>query len=95
MPALVRIRLGHSPDPDDAFMFWALTTDLVDTHGHEFEQVLADIQTLNQWARAARLEVTALSLAARSSGLAACPYHLYCPARLALGSASAAPRATQ
>ena len=64
MPALVRIRLGHSPDPDDAFMFWALTTDLVDTRGHEFEQVLADIQTLNQWARAARLEVTALSLAA-------------------------------
>ncbi len=60
----MRIRLGHSPDPDDAFMFWALTTDLVDTRGHEFEQVLADIQTLNQWARAARLEVTALSLAA-------------------------------
>jgi len=60
----VRIRLGHSPDPDDAFMFWALTTDLLDTRGHEFEQVLADIQTLNQWARAARLEVTALSLAA-------------------------------
>jgi len=60
----VRIRLGHSPDPDDAFMFWALTTDLVDMRGHEFEQVLADIQTLNQWARAGRLEVTALSLAA-------------------------------
>jgi 1,4-dihydroxy-6-naphthoate synthase len=60
----VRIRVGHSPDPDDAFMFWALTTDLVDTRGLDFEQVLADIQTLNQWARAARLEVTALSLAA-------------------------------
>jgi 1,4-dihydroxy-6-naphthoate synthase len=60
----VHIRLGHSPDPDDAFMVWALTTDLVDTHGHEFEHVLADIQTLNQWARAGRLEVTALSLAA-------------------------------
>jgi 1,4-dihydroxy-6-naphthoate synthase len=62
--ALVRIRVGHSPDPDDAFMYWALTTDLVDTRGHEFEQVLSDIQTLNQWARAARLEVTAISLAA-------------------------------
>jgi len=60
----VRIRVGHSPDPDDAFMYWALTTDLVDTRGFEFEQVLADIQTLNQWARAGRLEVTALSLAA-------------------------------
>ena len=45
-------------------MYWALTTDLVDTKGHEFEQVLSDIQTLNQWARAARLEVTAISLAA-------------------------------
>ena len=60
----MRIRVGHSPDPDDAFMYWALTTDLVDTCGHKFEQVLRDIQTLNQWARAARLEVTALSLAA-------------------------------
>jgi 1,4-dihydroxy-6-naphthoate synthase len=60
----VRIRVGHSPDPDDAFMYWALTKDLVETRGHEFEQVLGDIETLNQWARAARLEVTALSLAA-------------------------------
>jgi 1,4-dihydroxy-6-naphthoate synthase len=60
----VRIRFGHSPDPDDAFMYWALTTDLVDTRGFEFEQVLADIQTLNQWARAGRLEVSAISLAA-------------------------------
>jgi 1,4-dihydroxy-6-naphthoate synthase len=60
----VRIRVGHSPDPDDAFMYWALTTDLLDTRQLEFEQVLADISTLNQWARAGRLEVTALSLAA-------------------------------
>ena len=45
-------------------MYWALTTSLVDARGFDFEQVLADIQTLNQWARAARLEVTALSLAA-------------------------------
>lgn len=60
----MRIRIGHSPDPDDAFMTWALTTDLVDTRGYEFEHVPADIETLNQWARAARLEVTALSLAA-------------------------------
>jgi 1,4-dihydroxy-6-naphthoate synthase len=60
----VRIRVGHSPDPDDAFMYWALTTDMVDDRGLDFEQVLADIQTLNQWARAGRLEVTAISLAA-------------------------------
>ena len=45
-------------------MYWALTTDLVDTRGFRFEQVLADIETLNNWARAARLEVTAISLAA-------------------------------
>jgi len=55
----VDVRVGHSPDPDDAFMYWALTTDLVDTRGFRFEQVLADIQTL-----AGRLEVTAISLAA-------------------------------
>jgi 1,4-dihydroxy-6-naphthoate synthase len=60
----VRIRVGHSPDPDDAFMYWALTTDLVDKRGLQFEQILGDIETLNQWARAGRLEVTALSLAA-------------------------------
>ena len=41
-------------------MYWALTTDLVDTRGFRFEQVLAEIQTLNHWARAARLEVTAI-----------------------------------
>ena len=45
-------------------MYWALTTDLVDRRGFRFRQVLADIQTLNQWARAGRLEVTAISLAA-------------------------------
>ena len=45
-------------------MYWALQTDLVDRRGFRFEQVLADIQTLNQWARAGRLEVTAISLAA-------------------------------
>ena len=45
-------------------MFWALAAERVDARGFAFEQVLADIQTLNQWARAGRLEVTALSLAA-------------------------------
>jgi 1,4-dihydroxy-6-naphthoate synthase len=60
-PAL-RIRLGHSPDPDDAFMFWGLAADVVDARGYEFEHVLADIQTLNEWALGGRLEVTAMSL---------------------------------
>jgi 1,4-dihydroxy-6-naphthoate synthase len=58
----VLIRLGHSPDPDDAFMFWAIAAGAIDTRGFEFEQVLQDIQTLNDWALQAKLEVTAISL---------------------------------
>jgi 1,4-dihydroxy-6-naphthoate synthase len=56
------IRLGHSPDPDDAFMFWGLAKGEVDPRGFEFEHVLQDIQTLNDWALEGRLEVTAISL---------------------------------
>jgi 1,4-dihydroxy-6-naphthoate synthase len=56
------IRLGHSPDPDDAFMFWALAANAIDTRGFRFEQVLQDIQTLNEWALEGRLEATAISL---------------------------------
>jgi 1,4-dihydroxy-6-naphthoate synthase len=58
----VLIRLGHSPDPDDAFMFWALAEGRVDSGPYEFEHVLKDIQTLNEWAVDGKLEVTALSL---------------------------------
>jgi 1,4-dihydroxy-6-naphthoate synthase len=58
----VLIRLGHSPDPDDAFMFWGLASGTVDPDGFEFEHVLRDIQTLNEWALEGRLEVTAISL---------------------------------
>jgi 5,8-dihydroxy-2-naphthoate synthase len=57
------IRLGHSPDPDDAFMFWALAAGMVDTRGFEFEHVLEDINTLSEWALEGRLETTAMSLA--------------------------------
>jgi 1,4-dihydroxy-6-naphthoate synthase len=60
----VLIRLGYSPDPDDAFMFWGLASGEVDPRQFEFEHVLHDIQTLNEWALAGRLEVTAISLAA-------------------------------
>jgi 1,4-dihydroxy-6-naphthoate synthase len=56
------IRLGHSPDADDAFMFWALAENRIETRGFEFEHVLRDIQTLNEWALEGRLEVTAISL---------------------------------
>ncbi|MFZ4754734.1 MAG: menaquinone biosynthesis family protein [Miltoncostaeaceae bacterium] len=61
------IRLGHSPDPDDAFMFYALAKDLIPTHGFEFEHVLRDIETLNRWAMEGRLEVTAISVHAYAS----------------------------
>jgi 1,4-dihydroxy-6-naphthoate synthase len=56
------IRLGHSPDPDDAFMFYALAEELIPTDGFRFEHVLRDIETLNDWAREGRLEVTAVSV---------------------------------
>jgi 1,4-dihydroxy-6-naphthoate synthase len=62
--ARLRIRVGHSADPDDAFMFWALEAGRVDTRGLEFEQVVSDIQTLNEWATEGLLEVTAISLGA-------------------------------
>ena len=59
----MQIRVGHSNDPDDAFMVWGLASGCVDARGFDFEFVPADIQTLNRWALDGRLEVTALSLA--------------------------------
>jgi 1,4-dihydroxy-6-naphthoate synthase len=59
----MRVRVGFSADPDDAFMFWGLASGTVDTHGHEFEPVIEDIQTLNEWSLEGKLEVTAMSLA--------------------------------
>ncbi|MFY9580199.1 MAG: MqnA/MqnD/SBP family protein [Gaiellaceae bacterium] len=58
------VRVGHSNDPDDAFMVWALATGAVDTRGYEIRLVAEDIETLNLWALRGQLEVTALSLAA-------------------------------
>jgi 1,4-dihydroxy-6-naphthoate synthase len=59
----VQIRVGHSADPDDAFMAWGLVSGRVDARGFEFEFVPEDIQVLNEWALDGKLEVTALSLA--------------------------------
>ncbi|MCI0535914.1 MAG: ABC transporter substrate-binding protein, partial [Verrucomicrobiales bacterium] len=56
------LTLGHSPDPDDAFMFYGLTKDLVPTQGFRFEQVLQDIQTLNERATRGELDVSAISI---------------------------------
>ena len=55
------IRLGHSPDSDDAFMFWGLARGAVDSP-YQFEHILKDIQTLNEWAMEGRLESTAVSV---------------------------------
>jgi 1,4-dihydroxy-6-naphthoate synthase len=57
------VRVGFSADPDDAFMFWGLASGTVDPRGHQFEPVIEDIQTLNEWSLEGRLEVTAVSLA--------------------------------
>ena len=60
----IRLRLGHSPDPDDAFMFYALAQNppLIPTGPYRFEHVLQDIQTLNQRAMNGELEITAISI---------------------------------
>ena len=57
-----QIRVGHSPDPDDAFMFYALARDTIDTGKYKFSHELVDIETLNRRAFEADLELTALSL---------------------------------
>jgi 1,4-dihydroxy-6-naphthoate synthase len=56
------IRVGHSPDSDDAFMFYALTHDKLDTGGLRFVHQLEDIETLNQRALKGELEVSAVSI---------------------------------
>jgi len=73
MPDSTRtLRLGHSPDPDDAFMWWPLAnftapdgtkhTPQIDTAGYAFEHVLEDIESLNQRSATGELEITALSI---------------------------------
>jgi 1,4-dihydroxy-6-naphthoate synthase len=57
----MKIRLGHSPDSDDAFMFWGLASGTVESE-FEFEHILRDIQTLNEWAKEGKLESTAISV---------------------------------
>jgi 1,4-dihydroxy-6-naphthoate synthase len=56
------LTLGHSPDPDDAFMFYGLAKGLIPTHGFEFEHILQDIQTLNERARRGELDISAISI---------------------------------
>jgi len=56
------LTLGHSPDPDDAFMFYAMAEGLIDQHGYRFEHILQDIQTLNERATRGELHISAVSI---------------------------------
>src|ERR1051326_2619126 len=56
------LTLGHSPDPDDAFMFYALAKELIPTCGFHFEHILQDIQTLNERAVRGELDISAISI---------------------------------
>ena len=60
--ARATVRVGHSPDPDDAFMFYGIAAGKVDTAGFAIEQVLEDIESLNRRALARELEVSAVSI---------------------------------
>ena len=60
----VEIKLAHSPDSDDAFMFYALATHKLPTPGYKYTHVLADIQSLNDAALTETYDVTAISFAA-------------------------------
>lgn len=57
----MRIRIAHSPDSDDAFMFYALTAGKIYTDGLQIEHVLADIETLNREALKGTYEISAIS----------------------------------
>lgn len=58
----LQIRIGHSPDPDDAFMFYALTHGIIETPGRFYEHLLVDIDTLNHEAQESNFEVSAISI---------------------------------
>jgi len=59
--------LGHSPDPDDAFMFYAMAENKIDLRGYRFEHRLEDIQTLNERALRGELHISAISIHAFAS----------------------------
>src|SRR2546426_573749 len=56
------LTLGHSPDPDDAFMFYGLAKELIPSRGFRFEHILQDIQTLNERATRGELDISAISI---------------------------------
>jgi len=76
------IRVGHSPDPDDAFMFHALANDKIDTGDYAFSHELVDIETLNRRAFSGELELTAVSLHAYAY---LTDQYLLCPCGASMG----------
>lgn len=62
MAGTIALTLGHSPDPDDAFMFYGLARNKIDTGPYRFTHVLQDIQTLNERAVRGELDITAISI---------------------------------
>ena len=56
------LTLGHSPDPDDAFMFYAMAREKIPLEGYAFEHILQDIQTLNERATRGELDISAISI---------------------------------
>jgi 1,4-dihydroxy-6-naphthoate synthase len=69
MPDPTTLTLGHSPDPDDAFMFYALARGKIPTGRWRFEHILQDIQTLNERATRGELHISAISIHAYASVL--------------------------
>jgi 1,4-dihydroxy-6-naphthoate synthase len=76
------LTLGHSPDPDDAFMFYALARELIPTEGFRFQHVMQDIQTLNERARRGELDVSAISIHAYPS---VCEHYALLPSGASMG----------
>ncbi len=60
----MKLTIGFSPCPNDTFIFDALVNKKIDTEGFEFDAVLADVETLNQWALEGKLDITKLSFPA-------------------------------
>ena len=85
------LTLGHSPDPDDAFMFFALAQGLIPTPGFRFEHVLQDIQTLNERATRGELDITAISVHAYAF---VCDQYALLPNGASMGRAASWPRPT-
>ena len=76
------LTLGHSPDPDDAFMFYGLAKELIPTFGLRFEHILQDIQTLNERATRGELDISAISIHAYAH---VCDQYALLPAGASMG----------